>query len=167
MRLLPTVGRNGGKSNWLLDSMRELQLINNKHIPPAYKCNNRKVRLAVLAGLIDSDGYYGNGCYEIITKFDRLSDDILYLARSLGFAAYRHDKIVDYKGESRLYHRIVISGDISNVPVLLERKKAGERKTFKDVLRTGFSISEEVNRSQYIRIITSDVFVLGDFTIFR
>ena len=68
--------------------LKSNNLINNKHIPYNYKCNNRIIRLKVLAGLIDSDGYNKGNCYEIIQKSTLLAEDILYLCRTLGFACY-------------------------------------------------------------------------------
>ena len=61
----------------------------NKHIPNIYKCNSRDIRLQVLAGLIDSDGSTVRGGCDIIQKNEILLDDIIYLARSLGFACYK------------------------------------------------------------------------------
>ncbi len=114
---------------------KELQnqnLMCNKHIPHIYKCNSREKRLRLLAGLIDSDGSISNNCYDIIQKSKTLTDDILYLARSLGFAAYTKEcqKSCTYKGEKKTgtYWRTTISGDIIDVPVLIPRKKAQTRK---------------------------------------
>ena len=52
----------------MMDFLRKNNLVNNKHIPHNYKCNDRTVQLELLAGLIDSDGYYHDNCYEIIQK---------------------------------------------------------------------------------------------------
>ena len=60
----------------------------NKHIPDVYKTNSRDVRLRLLAGLIDSDGSCNKMYTTIGTKSKRLADDIAFVARSLGFAAY-------------------------------------------------------------------------------
>ena len=48
--------RNPGESNHLLIAMRKLGVVGNKHVPLEYKRNSREVRLAVLAGLMDTDG---------------------------------------------------------------------------------------------------------------
>jgi len=39
----------------------------------------------VLAGLLDTDGYLNGNTFIITQKNKRLSDDIEYLAKSLGF----------------------------------------------------------------------------------
>ena len=77
----------------LLDLLRRYELINNKHIPDEYLHNSRKNRLELLAGLIDTDGYKDKMCYEITQKTKILADQIVYLARSLGFKATVSEKI--------------------------------------------------------------------------
>jgi hypothetical protein len=59
-------------------------------IPELYKCNNRDVRLKVLVGLLNGTETYSSEdkCFKIPQRSDTLTQDILYLARSLGFAAY-------------------------------------------------------------------------------
>ncbi len=42
--------------NVLINSLRTLGVLNNKHIPLIYKSNSRQNRLELLAGLMDSDG---------------------------------------------------------------------------------------------------------------
>ena len=77
---------SSNKSNILLNFLKKYNLIKNKHIPHHYLCNSRKNQLELLAGIIDSDGYYsGKNNYEITQKNEKLLDDIVYLCRSLGF----------------------------------------------------------------------------------
>lgn len=142
--------------------LRDLGVLDNKHVPNEYKINSREVRSEVLAGLLDTDGYYSGGGYEIAQKRDDLADDILFLARSLGLAAYKAVKFV--KGKP--YNRIYISGDCSFLPLRIERKKALPRKQIKSVLKTGFSV-ENVGMGEYFGFeITGDgLFMLGDFTV--
>ena len=111
---------------------RKNNLVNNKHIPHNYKCNDRKTQLELLAGLIDSDGYYHDNCYDIIQKNETLLDDILFVARSLGFAAYKTvcKKSCMYKGEKRegTYYKAGISGQgLEEIPVKCPIKKAQSR----------------------------------------
>lgn len=155
--------------NPILNLLRQYNLINNKHIPKEYLTNSRKIRLKVLAGLIDSDGYHNKkGGYQISTKFDQLKDDILYLCRSLGFAAYSKKvikgiKSSGFKGE---YWNITISGNTNEVPVLLPRKKAHNRKMNKDVLVTGFKV-ESLGVGDYYGFETDGDhrYLLSDFTV--
>lgn len=148
-----------------------LNLIKNKHIPECYKYNNRDVRLKILAGLLDSDGYYNNGCYDFIQKNEMLIDDVVFLCNSLGFAAYKKlsKKGCWYKGEYKegTYYRISISGEgLENIPVLCPRKKASLRKQIKSVLDIGFKI-ESVGEDNYygFEIDGNGRFVLGNFIV--
>lgn len=124
--------------------------IEEKFIPDEYKINSRENRLKILAGLIDTDGYMHHNHWEITTKFPKLHDDILYLCRSLGFAAYSTIKKVKLKTwtESREYFRITISGDLTEVPIKVERKKTKSREQIKNVLNTGFKL-EKIEKGEY------------------
>lgn len=151
-----------------LSEIRRAYVDGEKRIPKDYLVNNRENRIKLLAGLIDSDGYYSNGHYEITTKYEGLKDDILYLCRSLGLASYASIKIstikeLNFSGE---YHRITISGNLVNIPVLLERKQASPRKQIKDVLVTGFG-ANPLGMGEYFgfRCDGDNRFLLGDFTV--
>jgi intein/homing endonuclease len=88
----------------MLNTLRNLDLLQNKHIPLIYKCNSRENRLKLLAGLIDSDGHLiKNGGFEFTQKNERLMDDVIYLARSLGFSCDKKIKNTSwtYKGEKK------------------------------------------------------------------
>lgn len=124
--------------------------IEEKFIPDEYKINSRENRLKILAGLIDTDGYMHNNYWEITTKFPKLHDDILYLCRSLGFAAYSTIKKVKLKTwtESREYFRITISGELTEVPIKVERKKTKPRGQIKNVCNTGFEL-EKIEKGEY------------------
>jgi superfamily II DNA or RNA helicase len=157
--------------NVMMDFLRENNLVNNKHIPHDYKCNDRAVQLELLAGLIDSDGYYHDNCYEIIQKNETLLDDILFVARSLGFAAYKTKckKSCMYKGEKRegTYYKAGISGQgLEDIPVKSHRKKAHPRKQIKDALNTRIRLEKlDVDDYYGFEIDGNHRFVLGDFTV--
>ncbi len=163
-------GKKGG--NYINNILSNLNLLNNKHIPQEYLTASRENRLKLIAGLIDTDGYYdkkGNS-YEIIQKSDEIANGLLFLARSLGFAAYskRCEKSCIYKGEQKtgVYNRIQISGNIEEIPVLLERKKARKRKQKKDVLVTGIKVFP-MGKGEYFgfTIDGNNRYLLGDFTV--
>lgn len=140
-----------------------------KHIPHRYLANSERVRLELLAGLIDTDGYVTNGCIEITQKSDRLTADILFLARSLGFAAYstRCTKGIAATGFTGEYNRVHISGDLERVPVKVARRRVGPRKQSKDVLVTGIRV-EPIGQGEYFGFTlekSDGLFLLGDFTV--
>jgi replicative DNA helicase len=63
---------NKGRENYIKTILNKYNLLNNKHIPDNYKINSRENRLKLLAGLIDSDGYYHCKTYEISQKNNTL-----------------------------------------------------------------------------------------------
>lgn len=150
--------------------MRKIGILGNKHIPHIYKANSRNIRLKVLAGIIDSDGYVfqnGTGC-EIVLKVKELAIDVVYLARSLGMAAYiKERKKRDQNGRGGTYCVIQISGDMSDIPTLIARKKFNPRKQIKSVLHTSISVTP-IGVGQYYGFTidnTNGLFMLGDFTV--
>lgn len=140
----------------------------NKYIHPSYKYGSQQVRRAILAGLLDTDGYLNSGFYEICTKFDELAEDIVFLARSLGFATrdLYCRKTCCNTGASGMYHRIYISGDFIDIPTIRKGHEPFKRRLNKDVLHTGISI-EQLPEGDYCGfVIDGDHrFLLGDFTI--
>ena len=158
-----------GKKNILRDFLKTSCVVNDeKRIPKTYLTSDVKDRLDLLAGLIDTDGYVGVGCAEIITKYVGLRDDILFLARSLGFAAYSSIKKVQLQewDSEREYQRIKISGSLIRIPCKVERKKTKPRKQIKDVLKTGFEAIAIGEGDYYGFTLDQDGrFLLGDFTV--
>lgn len=72
----------------LLARLRDSDLLKNKHIPEIYFTASREQRLALLQGLVDSDGYVApSGACEITGVNERLCREVLRLARSLGIKA--------------------------------------------------------------------------------
>jgi hypothetical protein len=165
--------KGGDDRNTLLDSLKHYNLINNKHIPFDYKINSRQNRLKLLAGLIDTDGHADNCEYEIIQKNEALLDDIVFVARSLGFSAYKkkEKKSCMYKGEKREgdYYRCVIFGDrVHEIPVKIERKRVNERKINKNHLVTGFTV-ENIGHGEYFgfKLDKNHLFLLKSFDVVK
>jgi hypothetical protein len=162
-------GPRGGRrdKNRIWQAIKRLGLAGNKRIPAEYRINDRATRLELLAGLVDSDANLSCGGYEIVTKYQRLASDILFLARSLGFAAYVKDKEAYCQtGGGGHYHRIFISGDVSEIPTRVPRKQAGERRQRKDVLKVGIDV-EPIGEGEYFgfELDGDHLFLLGDFTV--
>jgi superfamily II RNA helicase len=163
---------NRGRENIITTVLRNYNLLNNKHIPNDYKINSRENRLKLLAGLIDSDGYYHCKTYEITQKNNLLTEDIVYLVKSLGFACsckkvkkscYYNN--IKKEGE---YNRIHISGDnLTEIPVLCKRKKCNEERIInKPALEYHFKIKSEGIGNYYgFEIDGNHKFVLGNFIV--
>lgn len=165
------VGR-AGVINPLNSIMRSLKLwglpSEQKFIPLIYKTASRNERLACLAGLLDSDGSLSCGGYDYISKSERLAQDVSFLARSLGLAAYvRPCEKYCQTGAGGTYWRVFISGDCSTIPCRIPRKQASPRQQKKSVLRTGFNIVPTGERQPYYGFtLTGDGrYLLDDFTV--
>lgn len=159
---------NQWNKNHFRNSIAKFVLNGEKRIPEEYLINSRERRLSLLAGLIDSDGYHVDNCYEIVTKYKGLSDDILYLARSLGFGTTHRvvKKGIKESGFKAEYQKIIIYGHTDNIPCKVKRKQAKPRKQKKNVLRTGFKVEYIGIDNYYGFEITGDhLYLLKDFTV--
>lgn len=162
-------------TNTVLNQLKYYNLIKNKHIPDEYKYNSRDVQLKVLAGLIDSDGYYEKNCYEIVQKREQLANDIVYISRSLGFASFvkKVKKTCTNSGKNGderktgTYYRVDIYGNnLADIPVLLDRKRGVQRKQIKNPLVTGIKVVPIDEKDYYgFTIDGNHRFLLGDFTV--
>ena len=134
-----------GAKNPLFEILHQLGLrghcAHNKFIPKEYLTASRSDRLQLLAGLLDSDGFFDGHCLEITTQSRELAGDIVFLARSLGFMANCHEKYCACQtGAGGWYYRVHISGDLSPISCRRKRHVFHVRQQKKNVLRTGFSV---------------------------
>nr|NNM90116.1 Flp pilus assembly complex ATPase component TadA [Bacilli bacterium] len=125
----------------------------DKFIPTIYKTASRQQRLELLAGLLDTDGSWGGGGYDYITKSEQLATDIQFLSRSLGFSTsiskcnkgFTRSDGTKFVGQ---YFRLCVSGNCEQIPCKVARKKGTVRQQKKDVLVTGFTL-EDVGYGNY------------------
>jgi DNA polymerase III epsilon subunit-like protein len=120
------------------------------NIPNNYKINSKKIRLQVLAGIIDRYGIL-NDKGIIITNID-FKDDLLFLARSVGLTAY-------------LYNiTIIITGILSIIPTKIWGVESINDRF--STLTTNISILFN-RRDQYygFTLDGNHKYVLGDFTV--
>ena len=69
----------------LASEFEAMGLLRNKHVPEMYLRGSIEQRLALLQGLMDSDGYVDEyGRCEFISTNERLSDSVVELAAGLG-----------------------------------------------------------------------------------
>ena len=166
-------GKKG--SSPLKKLLKQYDLVNNKHIPLDYIVNDRDTRLKVLAGLIDTDGTVQRDDKSIVItqgpNHEKLANDIVLLARSLGFICCLTIKKTsqEYKGEKKkvLAYNINISGEnIVDIPTLLPRKKTSSDRH--DSSRTtGYLTVEDAGIGDYVglEIDGNQRFVINDFTV--
>ncbi len=167
------VGDVGNKHHPLIAALRALGLWGTdsatKFIPHRYKTASRADRLAMLAGLMDTDGSItGVSCFDYISKSKTLAEDVAFIARSVGLAAYVSpcEKFCQ-TGAGGTYYRVSISGDCSMIPTRIARKKAPARRQQKSALRTGFSVvpSGKIEPFYGFSLDGDGRFLLGDFTV--
>ena len=135
----------------------------NRFVPHQFKTASRRDRLELLAGLLDTDGYMNHSGFEYVSKSHQLAQDVAFVARSLGLAAYISEKNIP----EGIYYRISISGNCSIIPNRIERKKASERQQNKSVLRTGFTCELTGTKENYygFTIDGDHRYLLDDFTV--
>ena len=151
--------------------LRKIGLLGNKYIPELYLINNRQNRLRLLAGLIDSDGYYPmnqNGPYEIVSKNKLLATQIKFLCDSLGYRTSLKSKratIKSIKFECEVY-RIRFNGDVNEIPTILQRKTAKPWTDRKDWQVTGLKIEPDGDGEYFGFELSGDgLFLLEDMTV--
>jgi hypothetical protein len=169
--------------NRLTKNLKKYNVWKNKHIPREYLVNDRETRLQLLAGLIDTDGNVVHAgrmirfSQGIVHK--RLFEDVVYLARSLGFSCNVREftATYTYKGEKREKEalNVTISGNIHEIPTKLAHKKCnpppvpghdGMRSIRVDKLKSSITVTP-VGREKYYGFNTDGNrrFLLGDFTV--
>ncbi len=157
-----------GTPNPVTQMLRDLGVLGNKHIPDLYLRNDRDVRLYILAGLLDSDGSYGHGVFEFMSKHVYIANDVAWLARSLGMTATVRSRLIktQFIPEARTYWRVHISGNIDIIPTKVKRKQADPRLINKDPLVTGFTLVPVGEGDYHGFTLEGDgLYLLDDFTV--
>lgn len=105
-----------------------------KGIPSRFKVNSRSARLAILAGLLDSNGYYIHpenlfAYSQSETCSSTLFWDTVVVARSLGFNVTTQKRLVWDRSRTIQSPRLFaqISGDLRDIPCLLARQERDVR----------------------------------------
>jgi len=173
-----TSGQSNGSSyrNQFTNYLRELNLIQNKHIPFNYLTSSREDRLQLLAGLIDTDGTLVSGMTFVFSqKCDKLTEQVIYLARSLGFRVTtkkikvevtvpRKNGIkVPFSGQT---NKVTIGGDTWEIPTKLPRKQVKFQDKYRDWLNYGIEVTPVGIGTFYGITLKEDPhFILGDFSV--
>ncbi len=102
--------------NELTKIIKEYDLINDRHIPYIFKCNSKRNRMKLLAGILDSNfnNIYSLNNITLNIKNTKLFNDTLYLIRSLGIEL----EINKTKQNITLY-----GNEIENIPILTPIKR--------------------------------------------
>jgi hypothetical protein len=112
----------------LSSTLRKMDLLSNKHVPKRYLRAAECQRLALLQGLMDSDGYIDEfGRCEFVSTLECLSDAVVELAASLGLRPVKRKKTVMFRG---LEHGVAYQVKFTpRVPVFRLARKLARLKT--------------------------------------
>ena len=145
-----------GTSSNIEEELKSMNLINNKHIPQTYKISSEQTRLELLAGIIDTDGYYDNtnNRFDIIQKNKTLAQDIVFVARSLGlYASFKeYEKCCMYKGEIMIenyYNCFIYGNNIQKIPTKIIGKQQTNINNIKSSLTSSFEVVPKGNGEYY------------------
>lgn len=181
LSLVNKINTNGAtylEKNKLKEALRYYNVFNNKAIPEDYIYTSRENRLKLLAGLIDTDGYYSKrDHYYTFSQCEsrkHIVETAAFIARSLGFKCtvnvYENENkyLLDCDKISVCQNTWVLNildGDLE-IPVKIKRKKGFVKKSKGNALQSNFRISYEgIGEYCGITVDGDNLFVLGDFTI--
>ena len=156
--------RGGPDGNVFTRGLREYGLEGNKHIPDAYLYGTLSTRRRLLAGLIDSDGNVNGPGYRWATVNRAMAEKVVFLARSLGFAASLREATYWHKQLKRNHttFEVHITGDVHTLPCLDKKAPAPVRRW-----RGGHGLCvEQLDEGDYygFQLDGDHLFLLGDFT---
>lgn len=136
--------------------LRKYDLIKNKHIPEIYLRGSIKQRIALLQGLIDSDGYISKRGNEIefSNKNERIIDGVVDLVKSLGGNATKHKRKTKYNGKLFDSFRLNIRLPKEIIPVRLKRRLDRWKGSHKNEQLTNFITEIEYVKNDYGRCIS-------------
>lgn len=111
----------------LLVQLRELSVLNNKHIPEIYLTASYMQRMSLLQGLMDTDGNVTtNGQCVFHNKDEHLVDQVVELVRSFGRKCQRRTYHVNGKFGACIMHRVTFKMEDA---ALMPRKRIRTRHT--------------------------------------
>ena len=150
--------------------LKKIGVLNNKHIPMQYIKSSIESRLQLLAGLIDTDGYSDKrkNCISIGMNRKELIEQIRFLALSCGISC---SNISNYKSNFNTeVYKISLSGDLSRIPILTQKKSFEGYKPKSKGRRNKVSV-ERLDFGPYVGIQVDGEndnerkLILSDFTI--
>ena len=142
--------------------LREADLLKNKHIPDDYLCASVEQRMALLQGLIDTDGdVTKEGKVTFNNSNERLIDSALCLLHGLGVKARKTHRQTSYKGKpSQPSFRIMFKlASAARLPRKAERCRAPEGNWARSI---DVRLLDEVAAVQCLEVANEDgLFVAG------
>ena len=131
-------GYHNKRVNYLLQNLKRLGVYNNKHIPEEYIYTSEENRLKLLAGLIDTDGWYDakkkRFGFAQVGYRKQIVDAFAFIARSLGMKVSVRKKLAKpnklCKNVTEEHYIVSILSGCERIPTKIARKKAVGDKTW-------------------------------------
>lgn len=144
--ILTLTAFGGPAGNPIWKFFKDYGLANNKHIPDDYLLNSEFIRLRLLAGLIDTDGWNnGHNGYEIAQVNELLAKQIKHLADLLGFrtSIKKKSTVCGNNRVKGVAWVVRINGNTWRIPCKVQRKKIKKRdvRKNKDFLLSEVTVS--------------------------
>lgn len=166
--------------NPFTELLKQNNLYKNKHIPIEYILNDKKTRLELLAGFIDTDGCIKSNNTGIphieISQSKRLHENLIislnFIAQSLGFSttiSYSQTTELTKNGFSKTMINLFIFGDnIHEIPTIIQRKQINfiGSRTIKQNNYLKFNINY-LGKNKFCgwSINNNERFLLGNFIV--
>ena len=175
---------NGQGENEVTNAVRTLglwgQRSDNKAVPECYKWAPSDVRLSVLQGLLDSDGWMSDhtASIEFTSVSRQLAEDVVFMVRSLGGQANIHRGIYDRSIPKRRYNkdrwRVHLRLPQNTPPFLASTRKRQRWDRWRKNNKTKYRITRKIVSvvsigTQPTRCISTDIpdqlYVTDDFVV--
>lgn len=158
-----SLSKTSGNKNIIWELFKENNVTNKNNILKQFKINSYENRLKLLAGIIDSDGYYNGRYVEIVMNNESLIDDIKYVCDTLGFKCTKLFKNTTaqngYKGTA---WRLNINGNLDIIPTKVKKLKSAVR----DWTMNSVVVEQDRIDDYYGFTVDGDhLFLLGDCTV--
>lgn len=140
----------------LLPILKELGVYKNKHIPEEYLFGSIEQRIALLQGLLDTDGTCDkDGAIQFTNTNKNLSDGVYELVCSLGIKAHRTEKIPKLYGKA--CKKAYLVKFITEKPVFrIKRKLARQKKKISSRTRFHYIVDCKPSTPEPMRCIEVD-----------
>lgn len=135
----------------------------SKFIPELYKQTSIEDRLELLRGLMDTDGSIGyGGNPEYVTVSKRLSEDIMWIARSLGMNC----TLQTHKNSYGKYYKVVLytTQKVFHLPRKFEKQRVTKTRAFKIAITDIKFVGTE--KAKCVTVDAHDqCYLIGDFIV--
>jgi hypothetical protein len=151
-------------------SLRDIGVYNNKHIPEQYIKSSIDSRLQLLAGLIDSDGYSNKkkNAIEIGMSKKHIIESIRLIALSCGISCSNISEAIT--NFNTISYSVSLSGDLARIPIITKKKSFEEYVPKTKGRRNKVSV-EYIGKGDYVGIQVDGEndnerkLILSDFTL--